>query len=466
VADLSPPGVDVAPSGSRSRSTLLIPFVLFCAVIADRAQVSVATGGKGALPVLLLLIVPAVAVLVVATYGRERSLGFMGHPIFVLCVLPYLTLTLILPMLGIIFYSYPERTLLSTSGTLTAVSFLIIGAVLSTRGSADWTRWLVVAIVVQFAYALGQAIYLGKGPGWELFAPFHAWDLSLQGLNGFFVQARSSGLYFNPNELGLWAGIALVLAWAIVQGRLRYLAILLALLTLLLSQSRGVSVALLAALAAGVGLAMTERRISLASAAKTMGVVAVIVMIAGGAALIFGIPDAAVQRFNSLIAVVTQGAQADANLAGRLDYWSAVTNLNAIYPWGTFGPPELLLGTAVDSSWFETFAQGSIPYAATLGLLLLSTLGVTDYPYRHALRITAVLIAVAGITQTPFGYPASEMFWVLLGAGLQASAAARARIAMAARTATIVRSSGTVAAMDRPVTVPDRPITAMERPIG
>jgi hypothetical protein len=455
MAEPSPSAVDPTPSGSRSRSTVLIPFVLFCAVIADRAQLSVATGGKGALPVLMLLVVPAVAVLVVVTYGRERSLGFFAHPIFLLCVLPYLAFTLILPMLGIIFYSYPERTLLSTSGTLTAGAFLILGAALSTRGSGAWSRWLVAAIAVQFAYALGQAVYLGKGPGWELFAPFHAWDLSLQGLNGVLVQARSSGLYFNPNELGLWAGIALVLAWGLLEGRMRYVAILLALLTLLLSQSRGVTVALLAALVAGVGLAMAERRISLASAAKTMAVAAVIVMIAGAAALVFGIPEAAVQRFNSLIAVVTQGAQADANLAGRLDYWSAVTNLNATYPWGTFGPPELLLGTAVDSSWFETFAQGSVPY----------TLAVTDYPYRHALRIMAVLIAVAGITQTPLGYPASALFWVLLGAGLQASATSRARAAWSARTATIARPVGPVAAMERPATALDRPATALDRPV-
>jgi hypothetical protein len=450
MADPSPSGADQALSEFRTRSTVLIPFVLFCAVIADRAQLTVSTGGKGALP-LLTFLVPAVAILVVATYGRERTLMFLTHPIFLLGVLPYLTLALILPMLGIIFYSYPERTLLFLTGATTPIAFLVIGAALSTRGSGAWTRWLVAAIVIQFAYALGQAIYLGKGPGWELFGPFHAWDLSLQGLNGVLVQARSSGLYFNPNELGLWAGIALVLAWAMLQGRLRYIAIVLALLTLLLSQSRGASVALVASLLAGVGLAIVERRISLASAAKTMGVVALIVIVAGGAALIFGIPEAAVQRFSSLIAVFTQGAQADPNLAGRLDYWSAVTNLNAIYPWGTLGPPEVLLGTAIDSSWFEMFAQGSIPFAAAYGLLLLSTFGVTDFPYQYALRIMAVLIAVAAITQSPLFYPASTMFWVLLGAGLQASATARARVALSARTATIARSSGPVAAMDRPV---------------
>ena len=89
---------------------------------------------------------------------------------------------------------------------------------------------------------------------------------------------------------------------------------------------------------------------------------------------------------------------------------------------------------------------------------------MTDYPYRHGLRILAVLIAVASITQTPFGYPASTMFWVLLGAGLQASATARAGVARSARSATIARPSGPVAAMDRPVTSSDRPV-AMDRPV-
>ena len=103
-----------------------------------------------------------------------------------------------------------------------------------------------------------------------------------------------------------------------------------------------------------------------------------------------------------------------------------MTALNSIYPWGTWGPPELLLGTAVDSSWFETFAQGSVPYAAALGLLLISAATLGGFRYRHALRVLAVFIAVAGLTQTPFGYPPILLFWVLLGAGLQVSATARA----------------------------------------
>jgi hypothetical protein len=441
---------DLAASRPASRSTVLIAFVLACAVIADRAQLSVSTGGRGALP-LLTFVAPLVAILTVATYGRQRSLGFLGHPIFLLGVLPYLALTLILPMLGIIFYGYPERTLLNISGATTALSFLVVGAALSARGGGAWTRWLVAAIVLQFAYALGQAIYQARGPGWELFAPFHAWDLSLQGLNGVLVQARSSGLYFNPNELGLWAGIALVLAWAILPGRLRYVAITIALLTLLLSQSRGITVALAAALFAGVVLTVAEGRISLTSAMKTLAIVTSVILVAAAGALIIGIPDAAIQRFASLVAVVTQGPQADANLAGRLDYWSAVTTLNATYPWGTLGPPELLLGTAIDSSWFQTFAQGSVPYAAALGLLLLSAMSVAEFRYRDALRVMAVLIAVAGITQTPFGYPSIALFWVFLGAGLQSSVTARGQATWAGRSLADPRPTGQVAAMDRPL---------------
>jgi hypothetical protein len=441
---------DLAASRPASRSTLLIPFVLACAVIADRAQLSVSTGGRGALP-LLAFVAPLVAILTALRYGRARSLGFLSHPIFLLGVLPYLALTLILPMLGIIFYGYPERTLLNVTGATTALSFLVVGAALSTGNAGAWTRWLVAAIVIQFAYALGQAIYQAHGPGWELFAPFHAWDLSLQGLNGVLVQARSSGLYFNPNELGLWAGIALVLGWAILPGRWRYVAVTIALLTLLLSQSRGITVALAAALSAGAVITVVEGRISLTRAMRTLAIGGGVLLVAAAVALVIGIPDAAIQRFASLLAVFTQGPQADANLAGRLDYWSAVTTLNATYPWGTLGPPELLLGTAIDSSWFQTFAQGSVPYAAALGLLLLSAFAIGEYRYRDALRVMAVLIAVAGITQTPFSYPSIFLFWVFVGAGLQSSVEARSQATWSTRWQADPLPSGPVTGMDRPL---------------
>jgi O-antigen ligase len=406
--------------------TLLIPAVVTLAVLADRIQVPLSTGGRGALS-LLELIAPVLAVATVLVYGLTRSLRFVRNPVFLLGVLPYIALSGLLPFLGAIFYGYPVRTLYSATDFTTALSFLIIGAALFDRDERDWVPWIFTAIVVQFVYALGQALYLARGPGFELFTPFHDWDLSLETLNGVLVQARSSGLYFNPNELGLWSGMALIIAWSILPSRMRVLGVLLAAGTLLLSQSRGATVALVVAAAVALTLAFALGHVSPARFARGAISLVVVLGIIIAAVVVIGLPTAEIQRFSSLLAVLSQGPQADANLAGRLDYWQAVTALNAFYPWGTWGPPELLLGTAVDSSWFQAFAQGSVPYAAALGLLLVSTAALARSRYRLVLFVLAVFIAVAGLTQTPFGYPPIILFWVLLGTALQQSLKAPVR---------------------------------------
>ena len=285
-----------------------------------------------------------------------------------------------------------------------------IGAALSDRNERAWAPWVFIAIVAQFTYGLAQAVYVARGPGWELFGPFHNWDLSLQALSGVLVQTRSSGLYFNPNELGLWAGMAALIGWSILPSRLRVPGVTLAVGTLLLSQSRGASVALVAALCVAVVLAFGQRSVSAERAMKALVSLGVV----GGLVV---------------VAVSVIGLPAVTNLAGRLDYWHAVIALNAFYPWGTWGPPELLLGTAIDSSWFQAFAQGSVPYAAALGVLLLSTVMLLRSRFGRLLCVLAVFIAVAGLTQTPFGYPPIILYWVLLGSALQQSIAVPATLA-------------------------------------
>ena len=400
--------------------TLLIPLLVVLAVLADRLQISVATGGKGALP-LLDVISPPIAILTIIRYGRARSLAYLRSPIFLLTVLPYVALSGVLPIMGVIFYGYPERTLLSLTSCTTVLSLVTIGAALSDRDDRDWARWIFGAIAIQFAYALAQAIYLARGPGWELFSPFHAWDLSLQALSGTLVQARSTGLLFNPNELGLWSGMAAIIAWVLLTGRLRVVGVMLAIGTLVLSQSRGASVALIVAGVFGVAMAFAQHRVSGRRAVNGAISFVAVVAVVGLVIAVVGLPATILPRFESLLAVLSQGPSADANLAGRLDYWQAVISLNAYYPWGTWGPPELLLGTAVDSSWFQAFAQGSVPYAAALGLLFVGTWTLVRSRYRYLLCVLAVLIAFAGLTQTPFGYPPIILFWAWLGSALQHS---------------------------------------------
>ena len=406
------------------RATLLIPFAFGCAALADRLVVGVSTGGRGALG-LVSVAVPLVAGTTIARYGSRRSLGFLAHPAFVWGIAPFLVLTAVLPILGVMFYGFPERTLLAITEATSALSFLVIGAALSSSDDHAWSRWLLLAIALQLLYATGQAIYLARAPGWELFTTFHQWDLSLQALYGELVQARSTGLFFNPNELGLWAGAAVILSWTMLLPRLRGIGVRLAVVTLILSQSRGALVALLAALAVSGVWAVVRGRTGASTSLRTglslglAGLVAVLVVLG------IGPSRDLLGRFGALLDVLTQGPRADANLAGRLDYWSAVLDLNVVYPLGTLGPPEMLLGTAVDSSWFRAFAQGSVPYAATLALLLIAPLAVRNTRFGRGLVLIAVLVAVAGLTQTPLEYPVIYLFWLLLGAGLQSSVMAR-----------------------------------------
>ncbi|MEO8462860.1 MAG: hypothetical protein ABI555_06590 [Chloroflexota bacterium] len=403
------------------RSTLLIPFVLACAILADRGLVGITTGGRGVLP-LLTIVAPLAALVTIARYGIGRSLGFLGKPAFLLGVLPYLALTALFPVLGVMFNAFPERTLLSLTEATTGLSFLVIGAALSSSRDGSWSRWLLVAVTVQFLYAAGQAVYLSRGPGWELFTPFHEWDSSLQDPLTF-VQGRSSGLYFNPNVLGLWAGFAVILSWRWVTPWLRGTAVALSVLTLLLSQSRGGAVALLAALVVAALLSVTSRGGLSARTLKGFLSFTLAFVVALSITSLVAPEALRGDRFGALLEVLAVGPQADPNLAGRLDFWAAVTALNSVYPWGTWGSPELLLGTSVDSTWFRLFAQGSILYVVALVSLLGAAFSVSRSAHRLGLRLVAVLVAVAGLSQTPFGYPVIVLFWVLLGAGLQASVA-------------------------------------------
>ena len=413
---------EVSDRGIAPRTTLIIPFLFACAIVADRAQIGVATGGRGALP-LLVVVAPLAALATVLRYGRKRSLGFVASLGFLAGVLPYLALTALLPILGVTFNGYPERTLLSVTDATTALSFMVMGAAVSDTEDRGWWPWLVLAMVLQLAYAAGQMLYLSTGPGWQLFAPLHQWDLSLVDLSTF-VQARSSGLYLNPNELGLWAGFAVILGWTMLPPRLRGVGVVVPLLTLLLSQSRGAMVALAVALVAGATVSLARGRLG-AGALKAVVYFGLAGLMATSMTVVLGPPGALGERFSSLLQILAQGPRADPNLAGRLDYWSAVTNLNAIYPWGTWGSPELRLGTAVDSSWFRAFAEGSVVYVTALALLVGTSLSLGHFRYSQALLMITALVAVAGLTQTPFSYPVIVLFWVVLGGGLQSQVSAR-----------------------------------------
>ena len=66
---------DAAPV-TRPGWTVIIAFMIACAVVADRAVIGVSTGGRGVLG-LLTFVAPAVAMAAVVRYGAALTLGFL-----------------------------------------------------------------------------------------------------------------------------------------------------------------------------------------------------------------------------------------------------------------------------------------------------------------------------------------------------------------------------------------------------
>ena len=321
-------------------SSFLIGFTILCAILDDRLVVAAggAAGGELSLVPLMAVVVAAIAV---ARRG-SRTLWFCAAPIFLIGVLPYVALTIVLPIAGVVLTGFPDRTMLTMLSGISAFSFMVIGAALSTEPDRSWTRWLLFGITLQLAYAIGQAASLGGGLAAEVFAPFHAWDLSLVDIETF-VQARSTGLYLNPNELGFWAALATVLSLTVLRGRARYAGVILALATLILAESRGSIVALAAAAVLGLGLAWRRGGLGWpAVRAILLGAGLLLVLVV----VVFALrpSETGATRLLALLDVVTQGPEADPNLRGRIDFWRSVLDYLDTQPFGSLGSPELAIG--------------------------------------------------------------------------------------------------------------------------
>lgn len=367
------------------------------------------------LPPLLVLLAAAVTV-----HGRGRNLAILRTRGFLLLWGPYLILTLILPVLGVVGGEYPLRGLASVRTPLVAVSAILLGAEIrrcDRRGLAAWSWALLVAALIVAGYALLQQLIvahlLPRGP-WD---QLQAWDLTSQEAYGTgLVLGRNGAFYTNPSILGAWAGIAMLIAVVALQGWRRYTVLGATLLSLLLSQSRGATLGLLAAFAFLLVPALTHRRaVRPRALIPALGAVAAVIalwaVLAAARAPVSALPDRLISGFGYVL-----GGQ-DPNAAGRLAFWKAGLDLLRTHPFGTLGPPEVLMGTAVDSEWIRALLQGGPILLVALGTALLgATLSGRPGPERRTVRGISVFIAVAGLTQIPLEYPPALLYWAMVGA--------------------------------------------------
>jgi hypothetical protein len=223
----------------------------------------------------------------------------------------------------------------------------------------------------------------------------------------------------NPNILGATAGTAFLLGLFVKTKLVRYAIVFASLEALLVSQSRGATVALIASLV--VLLVLTLRRherVRIGDLLPYVGIAGLalacwlILVVAGTPA------DTFINRVGQGVGVVVGGN--DPNVSGRLQFWRDGLTLLVSHPLGTWGSPERLLGTAVDSDWVRALLQGSLVYAFALGLAIVGGAALSSLHRRpgRLLLLVSVFVGVAALTQQPLAYPGAALYWAIVGAAV------------------------------------------------
>ncbi len=264
----------------------------------------------------------------------------------------------------------------------------------------DVSQPLLAALGLNLVFVLSQ---IAAFNGFPFLSQLNALDVDSKFGAGYFIVARPSGLFLNPNDLGSFGAVVLAFAM-VVHLRNRMIIVALAALAVLASGSRG---ALLAVLAVVLFL-LGQRYLSDRGQLLRLGRIAAIFAAAVGLLLAFG-PDVLIERLQ-----FRGGVAGDSSVSGRFDQLAELWDWVLSYPFGFWSPPQLLSGTAIDNDWTRVLVQGGL---LTL-LLWIGALVVLARHFRHVgVTMAAPIIAVAvlSFSQLVVGRPTGLVLFFLIG---------------------------------------------------
>jgi hypothetical protein len=401
-------------------------YVLF----EERFTIGVNTGGRGALQPVDFL-VPLVGIFIFLGLGGipgPRLLHFNPRKLF---WAPYVALTIAFPILGVFIQGEPPRTMYTAIHGVIAISFILFGAwaafsVASVRRLAQRYAWF--AIILEFLVALID--YLNKtGMYPTAIGKFLLqWNIDSEGALSEFttITWRCVGTFVNPNDLGFWSVLAFWMSALLFRGMFCLTGVFAALFTLVLSQSRGSLISLLATCAVWLAYVALSRdaRLKKARDATYLSAICFVLTVGWlGAALSQSngvtVSDklSVVDRFERGLDVLTQGAGADSNASARVAAWRLAMTFYSGHPLGTWISPRLKFHLYIDNEYVKTLLQGSIPYLFALLMIIICSLWRIMRPgaVPRLTAMIAVTAAVNGMSAYPFSYSAIGVFWILLG---------------------------------------------------
>lgn len=404
------------------KATLIILFILNI-LLKERVFLPIAFFGREVplfeFPFLV------VAALVFVREIRQLSVSIIRKE-FLLWT-PYFALGVILPIAGVVFLSYPLTTLY---GVVTVVvnplAAVIVGFVVFRSQSERLMKLVNICInggmLVQATFAVLQLLRI-LGYSNTLVDSVTMWDIESQSRikEEYVIIGRSIGTFINPNVLGVWCLITFF--WNLFQskGLIRLFFSSVAIITLVLTQSRGSTMGLFAGLLMYfIRLAILQQREQPEIRMTTLiGLGSVAVTIAFALALVspsFSLLPGS-ERWRGGVEVITRGVAADANFATRVQVWRESISFLDEYPLGTWGPPQVKFILPPDNLYVHTLLQGSIFY---LSSLLVGFIGSASFLFsmrRAALLFSIVSISMAAnsVSALPLLYPPGLLYWYLLG---------------------------------------------------
>lgn len=421
---------------SRGAGSPLLAAVLAAyAVLGDRLLLVAGSGGSGRLPLGLVLGVGLAVVLLVASPPARHALTALvmrGTPMVL-----FLALGAMLPVVGVVF-GYPPRTLLASAVPVMALGFVLLGDRFSAESEAGGLKRLGAVMLWVTApsalAAVAQTLHYGgiDLPGVQALID---WDVRTAAIYGHeVISGRATGLYDNPNALGVAGAIGLMWGLFAEPPRVRRLVILgSSMLMLVLAQARGVTTGVLTALAVVLFMSLVPSAEERAAGRSRAAWMPALLVGAGGAAVVaLALPEVwakALERFVSAFEVMSQGVAASPDLSARLDAWRGAGTLAATYVFGTFGPPELLLGVAADNDYVKLGLQGGMLYVAfyvSMFVWVFMRAKATAVPMLY--RSLAVVFLVSSLSQSNSSFtPFLGLFYALVGVGLGSLTARRAQ---------------------------------------
>ncbi|WP_394216113.1 O-antigen ligase family protein [Brachybacterium vulturis] len=346
----------------------------------------------------------------------HRSSRSRAPLLFALTAGPLLLLLGLLPTLGILVADAGITLLYAWILPAKVLATLLLSRAVQSHG-LDIRRIGLIPIVAHGVYGLLQTLYRAELIPTSVWGPMANWDIRSQQYwdAEYVIVGRSTGLFINANEFGMWSCLAVVFSATLAEGRVRVIGLFLGVAGVLGSQSRTAWIVLALIIVFYAVRGARHRR----AAEITVGVVSLLAPVValgwltGAFAAVADQID--VERIAGVLAVAEEGVDADANLNARVDAWRDVWIYSGAYPFGTLLPPIGVFGGYIDNQYVSFFLQGGPFLLGAFLLLLASPVMFRCLGFRGGmtLRLVVLVVAVSGLTMTPVSsFSASSLGWL------------------------------------------------------